>query len=368
MSDKDKEYSKSERAEREFEENRRVERIPAKEPTGEEASGKKRKVAAYCRVSTDSEEQMKSYVTQKKAYEDLIKGREDWIYVDIYADPGISGTSLKHREDFNRMLSDAKAGKIDMIITKSISRFARNVVDCVTIVRKLKDMNPPVAVFFEDMNINTLSMSGELLLVILAAVAQGESEMKSISVKWGFRKRFEKGIPKIGPLYGYDKDGRNLTINEPEAAVVRVMFSMLLDGQPVSHICNVLNQQEIPSPKGKKWTYSTVRSILSNEKYCGDVVTQKTICIDMFEHKTVKNTGQLDQFKIPDHHEPIVSKDAWEEAQQLLANRERHQPRWEDWLEQEREDDQPGTGLKGFSVIKVHHGSINKRILGGTEK
>lgn len=350
------ELSKVERAEKEFEQERRVERIPAKAVNNTDAVGQRKRVAAYCRVSTDSEEQLQSYVTQKKTYEDLIKGRDDWEFVDIYADPGISGTSLKHRNDFNRLIADAKAGKIDMIITKSISRFARNVVDCMSIVRMLKDMVPPVAVFFEDMNINTLSMSGELLLVILAAVAQGESEMKSVSVKWGFRKRFEKGIPKISPLYGYNKEGRTLTVNLEESAVVKAIYTMFLDGAPINSICSLLNNEGIPSPKGKAWKYSTVRGILGNEKYCGDVLTQKTICVDMFEHKTIKNTGQLDQYKISDHHPPIISKEAWDEVQMKLGQKTPRVKKvltWEDITEPVEEDDQLPEGLDGYTRVNL---------------
>ena len=363
MTGKENDDSRRNQFERELGQERHVERIPAKESIHTDSSAAKKRVAAYCRVSTDSEEQLMSYVTQKQAYEDLINGRQDWELVGIYADEGISGTSMKHRDEFNRLVNDAKAGKIDMVITKSISRFARNVVDCVTIVRMLKDLSPPVAVFFEDMNINTLSMSGELLLVILAAVAQGESEMKSVSVKWGFRKRFEKGIPKIAPLYGYYKEGRTLTINEDEAAVVQFIYQMYLDGNSIGHICYVLNNHmRVPSPKGRKWTYSTTRGILQNEKYCGDVITQKTICVDMFEHKTVKNKGQLDQFKIPDHHDAIIEKEAWELVQNLLGEKSySRELKWEDWLEAKDVSDQPAEGLTGFSVVKVSYGRVHSR-------
>lgn len=363
MAGKENDESRRNQFEQELGRERYVERIPAKEGMIAGSSSEKKRVAAYCRVSTDSEEQLMSYVTQKQAYEDLINGRQDWELVGIYADEGISGTSMKHRDEFNRLIEDAKAGKIDMVITKSISRFARNVVDCVTIVRMLKDLSPPVAVLFEDMNIDTLSMSGELLLVILAAVAQGESEMKSVSVKWGFRKRFEKGIPKIAPLYGYYKEGRNLIVNEDEAAVVQFIYQMYLDGNSIGHICNVLNNHmQVLSPKGRKWTYSTARGILQNEKYCGDVITQKTICVDMFEHKTVKNKGQLDQFKIPDHHEAIIEKEVWELVQKLLDEKIfSGDLKWEDWLETEDALDQPAEGLTGFSVVKASYGRVHSR-------
>lgn len=197
-----------------------VEYIPptVSQQTGEKCKEQKR-VAPYCRVSTSSEDQRASYETQIQAYKDYVSKHEDWVLVDIYADEGISGTSLRNRTNFKRMIDDCKAGKIDMIITKNISRFARNVVDCVLTARALKNLTPPVAIYFEDVGINTLTQTGELLLVILAAIAQGESETKSASVKWGFQKRFEAGLPKISPLYGYDKDGRMLTINPIEATV-----------------------------------------------------------------------------------------------------------------------------------------------------
>lgn len=308
------------------------------------------RVAPYCRVSTDTENQRASYETQIQAYKEYITKHPDWVLVDIYADEGISGTSLKNRSDFLRMIEDCKAGKIDMIITKNISRFARNVVDCVVTARMLKSLNPPVAIYFEDVAINTVTQTGELLLVVLAAIAHGESETKSASVKWGFQKRFEAGIPKISPLYGYYKDGRDLSIYEEQAAVVRLIYQMFIDLYPISHICKVLNIQSIPSPKGCEWTYSTVKNILSNEKYCGDVVMQKTVTIDLFSHKSVKNDGRAAMYKVRDHHPPIINKDDWVAVQNRLKTMREEQYTWGYWIGEEDDPDLPG-----FSVMRLHH-------------
>lgn len=307
------------------------------------------RVAPYCRVSTDTENQRASYETQIQAYKEYVNNHPDWVLVDIYADEGISGTSLRYRSDFLRMIEDCKAGKIDMIITKNISRFARNVVDCVVTARMLKSLTPPVAIYFEDVGINTVTQTGELLLVVLAAIAQGESETKSASVKWGFQKRFEAGIPKISPLYGYIKDGRDLSIRDDQAAVVRLIYQMFIDLYPISHICRVLNIQHVPSPKGREWTYSTVKNILSNEKYCGDVVMQKTVTIDLFSHKSVKNDGRAAMYKVRDHHPSIIEKDDWLAVQDRLRGMKEEQYTWGYWIDDENEHELPG-----FSVMRLH--------------
>lgn len=353
MNEKSKKEQAKEQIRAAFENKIDVEYIPPTIPPPDELEpGKRMRVAPYCRVSTNSEDQLKSYEVQIQAYKEMVENHQDWDLVDIYADEGISGTSLRHRDDFVRMIEDCKAGKIDLIITKNIARFARNVVDCVTTARMLKNMNPPVAIYFEDIGVNTLTQTGELLMVVMAAIAQGESESKSTSVRWGFRKRFEAGLPKISPLYGYEKDGRDLYIIEEEAIIVRLMFQMYLDGSSINQICLLLNSQEIPSPKQKKWTYSTIRNILENEKYCGDVIMQKTVSIDLFTHKTIKNDGRLGKFKVKDHHEPIVSKEMWERVQERLALRIR-QNSWDYWIEEYEDANQPDS-LAGFSVIKMH--------------
>lgn len=297
----------------------RVECIPASSPVSQpHPDTKRQRVCAYCRVSTDSSEQQASYELQCQYYREYVSNHSGWELYDVYADEGISGTSMKKRSGFLRMIEDCKAGKIDMILTKNIARFARNVVDCVATVRMLKALDPPVAVYFEDISINTLTQTGELLMIVMAAIAQGESEAKSASVKWGFQKRFEKGLPKLSDLYGYTRMGRTLAVCEPEAAVVRLIYQMFYDGHSVSEICYLLNQQHIPSPRSRRWTYSTIKTILTNEKYAGDVLMQKTVTVDIFTHRSVKNDGRADQFFIPDYHEPIVSKQLWSEVQQII--------------------------------------------------
>lgn len=307
------------------------------------------RVAPYCRVSTGSDDQLASYEMQIHAYKELVASHANWELVDIYADEGISGTSVRKRSEFNRMIEDCKAGKIDLIITKNIPRFARNVVDCVSTARMLKNLNPPVGVYFEDVGINTATQTGELLLVILAAIAQGESETKSESVKWGFRKRFESGIPKIAPLYGYVKEGRNLYINEAEETVVRLIYQMFMEGYPISHICMVLNSQGIPSPKGVEWTYSTVRNILRNEKYAGDIVMQKTVSVDIFSHKSIQNDGRAGQYRVRNHHDPIIERDIWDKVQTKFENSLQDRYTWDFWIEK---DDKLEGALSGFDVVK----------------
>jgi DNA invertase Pin-like site-specific DNA recombinase len=340
-----------------FENRVDVEYIPpkAKQQEGEDEHRILR-VAPYCRVSTDTENQRASYETQIQAYKEYVQKHPDWILVDIYADEGISGTSLKNRDDFVRMIEDCKAGKIDMIITKNISRFARNVVDCVVTARMLKALTPPVAIFFEDVGINTVTQTGELLLVVLAAIAQGESETKSASVKWGFQKRFEAGLPKISPLYGYIKNGRNLSVNESQAVVVRLIYQMFMDRYSISHICMVLNSQSVPSPKGVSWTYSTVRNILSNEKYCGDVIMQKTVTVDLFTHKSVRNDGRAAMYKVRDHHPAIITREDWIEVQDRLLALAEEQYTWDYWLADETE----GSSLTGFNLMRLHHKGVGK--------
>lgn len=193
-----------------------------------------------------------------------------------------------------------------------------------------------------------MTQAGELLLVVLAAIAQGESETKSTSVKWGFQKRFQAGLPKISPLYGYDKDGRELTINPIEATIVRLIYQMFLDGHAIMHICKVLNSEGIPSPKGKAWRYSTVRNILSNEKYCGDVIMQKTICVDLFTHKSIPNDGRVGMYRVRDHHEAIIEKAIWNSVQEKLKSSPEDRWDWDDVTEECEEDGK----LTGFIVIK----------------
>ena len=237
----------------------------------------KRKVAGYARVSTDHEEQQSSYEAQVDYYTNYINGREDWELVSVYTDEGISGTSTAKREGFNKMVADALDGRIDLIITKSVSRFARNTVDSLTTIRKLKDHK--VECYFEKENIWTFDSKGELLLTIMSSLAQEESRSISENVTWGQRKRFADGKVTVPfkRFLGYDRGGDgNLVINEEQAAVVRRIYGMFLQGRSPSAVAKALTKEGIPTPGGKtKWSGSTVRSILTNEKYKGDALLQE---------------------------------------------------------------------------------------------
>lgn len=268
----------------------------------------KRRVAAYARVSTDSDEQFTSYEAQIDYYTNYIKMRSDWIFVNVYTDEGITGTSTKNRAGFNQMVKDALSGKIDLIITKSVSRFARNTVDSLTTVRKLKEAG--VEVFFEKENIYTFDSKGELLITIMSSLAQEESRSISENVTWGQRKRFADG--KISMPYknflGYDKgeDGQPV-INEKEAETVRLIYKLFLKGMTGTGISKELESRGIPSPTGKKnWHASTVNSILTNEKYKGDALLQKKFTVDFLTKKTKVNRGEVPQYYIEGSHPAII--------------------------------------------------------------
>lgn len=250
-------------------------------------SRKKRRVAAYARVSTDHEEQQSSYEAQVDYYTNYIKGRDDWEFVSVYADEGITGCNTKKREGFNTMVEDALAGRIDLIITKSVSRFARNTVDSLTTIRKLKENK--VECYFEKENIWTFDGKGELLLTIMSSLAQEESRSISENYTWGQRKRFADGKVTVPfkRFLGYDrgKDG-NLVINEAEAVIVRRIYGMFLQGRSPYAIAKALTGESIPTPGGKEnWSGSTVRSILTNEKYKGDALLQKVYTVDFLSKK-----------------------------------------------------------------------------------
>ena len=257
-----------------------VEKMPAREDfSTEQVEASEVRVAPYCRVSTMSEMQAGSYELQKQYYQEFVSKHPNWVLVDIYADEGISATSVKNRKEFNRMIEDSKHGKIDLIITKSVSRFARNVVDCINYARMLKSLSSPVGIYFETENINTLTQNGELLLTVLAAFAQDESVTKSISVAWGIRQRFAKGIPKLVKPFGYQCVDDHLELFAPEATVVQKIFDLYLHGKSPFEIAQILTKDEIPSPTGKEhWTASSVSYILGNDSYTGDIIMQKSIC------------------------------------------------------------------------------------------
>lgn len=300
--------------------------IPAKPQRGNNAAKveiKRLRVAAYCRVSTDNEEQASSYESQIRHYEEFIKTNPDWEFVGVYADEGISATSTKKREQFNAMIDDCRAGKIDMIYTKSISRFARNTVDCLNYIRLLKDMNIPV--FFEKESINTMDARGEVLLTIMASLAQQESESLSKNTKMGIQYRFQQGKVMVNAkcFLGYDKDEEgHLIVNPEEAEVIKRIFREYLEGASCLKIAKGLERDGIRTSRGNpRWHDSTVRKILENEKYMGDALLQKTYTIDFLNKKRGKNNGNLPQYYIEDDHEPIVSKDIYLKVQEEMARR-----------------------------------------------
>lgn len=290
--------------------------IPAKKQIEHPKDAPKKRACAYCRVSTDDPAQTTSYELQKEHYEEQINSNPQWVFAGIYADEGISATSMKHRDNFNRMIADCKQGKIDVIITKAVSRFARNIVDCLSVVRQLSDLNPPVAVVFETEGINTLDSTSEMILAVMAAAAQEESKTKSNSMNWSLEKRFKKGNFLTPVLLGYDHDeDGNLIVNEDEAQTVKLMYYMFLAGFPLSEIAQVLTELGRQSKLGNThWTAAGVRSILENERYCGNVLSWKTYTYNFWEHKKRKNNQEKPQVLKVDHHEAIVSHEIYDAA------------------------------------------------------
>lgn len=283
----------------------------------EPSEKKKRRVAGYARVSTELEEQQSSYMAQIEYYTSFIKEHADWELVGIYTDEGISATNTRRRNGFNSMISDALDGKIDLIITKSVSRFARNTVDSLSTVRRLKDAG--IEIYFEKENIWTLDSKGELLITIMSSLAQEESRSISKNVTWGHRKRFADG--KFSLAYsrflGYDRgaDG-NLVINEDEAVVIREIYRLYLLGYSLNAIAKRLTSDKIATPGGKGvWNQSTVRNILTNEKYKGDALLQKTYTVDFLTKKKKRNSGEVPQYYIENSHEPIIDPKTFELAQ-----------------------------------------------------
>jgi len=286
----------------------------------------KKRVAAYARVSTDNEEQLSSFEAQRNYYAQYIRSKSEWSFVEVYADEGISATSTKKRDGFNRMVNDALDGKIDLIITKSVSRFARNTVDTLTTVRKLKEQG--VEVYFEKENIYTLDSKGELLITIMSSLAQEESRSISENVTWGQRKRFAEGKVNLpyGHFLGYEKGEDNLPkIVEEEAQVVRRIYRLFLEGKTPSGIAKILTDEKIPSPGGKeKWPVSTVTSILTNEKYKGDAILQKAFTVDFLSKKKKKNEGEIPMYYVENSHPSIVSSDVFDQVQYELKLRKKH--------------------------------------------
>ena len=285
----------------------------------------KRKVAGYARVSTDYEEQITSYEAQVDHYTNYIQSRDDWEFVKVYTDAGISATNTRHREGFNQMVEDALAGKIDLIITKSVSRFARNTVDSLTTVRKLKEKG--IEVYFEKEGIYTLDSKGELLITIMSSLAQEESRSISENVTWGQRKRFADGKVSLpySHFLGYKKGEDGLPEIVPEEAeIVRFIYRSYMNGQTSYAIAKTLTERHIPTPAGKEnWRQSTIESILTNEKYKGSALLQKKFTTDFLTKKTKINEGEVPQYYIEESHEPIISPEDFEEVQAEFTRRKK---------------------------------------------
>jgi DNA invertase Pin-like site-specific DNA recombinase len=292
---------------------------------GSDESHKKR-ICAYCRVSSKYNKQFSSFKLQITHYTSLILSNESWSFSGIYADEGASGLSIKRRKNFLRMIEDCKEGKIDFVIVKSISRFARNTVDCLNYVQMLKSLPSPVGVYFEKENINTLDDKNNMLMTILGALAQEESRSTSAVVRWGFEKRFENGIVNIpiANLLGYDRDELgNWIVNKKEAETVKRIYSEYLKGKNSHQIAKELTQDAVKTKYGlTTWRYGGVRSILKNEKYCGDVLLQKYVKNNFMDQKIVPNRGEQPKYLVVDHHEAIITRDEWD-AVQVEIERER---------------------------------------------
>jgi len=286
----------------------------------------KKRMCAYCRVSTDYEEQLSSYEAQVNYYKTYITNHPDYEFSGVYADEGISGTSTKKREQFNKMIDDCKDGKIDMIITKSISRFTRNTLDCLNFVRALKEVG--VGVIFEKENINTLDSKGEVLLSILSSLAQDESRSISENCTWGLRRRFEQGKVIINhtKFIGYDKDrDGNLIINEKQEEIVKRIYNEFLNGKGSVRIARELEFDGVPNWHGRsRWYEGNIRNMLSNEKYKGEALLQKTYTVDFLTKKRAENNGVVPKYYIENSHPAIIDKETWEAVQLEFERRKKY--------------------------------------------
>jgi DNA invertase Pin-like site-specific DNA recombinase len=283
-------------------------------------------MAAYCRVSTDQDEQLSSYENQVRYYQDYIRQNPLYELVDIYADEGISGTNTKKRTEFNRLIGDCRKGKIDRIIVKSISRFSRNTLDCLKYVRELKELG--IGVTFEKENIDSLDAKGEVLLTILSSLAQDESRSISENATWGIRKKFERGEIRVNTtkFVGYDKgENGNLIINEEQAKIVRRIFQDFLQGETPESIARSLKEEGVPGWNGKaNWYPTTIQRMLQNEKYMGDALLQKTYTVDFLTKKRSENQGQVNQYYIEGNHEAIINKEDWDLVQLEVERRNQY--------------------------------------------
>ena len=279
------------------------------------------RVAAYCRVSTDSEDQLNSFAAQQSYYNDYIRKHDNWQLAEIYADEGITGTSAAKRDGFQRMLSDCRKGRIDKVLVKSISRFARNTKECLESIRELKALG--ISVFIEEHNIDTKMVTSEMLTAVLASCAQAESESISKNMLWSYQKRMESGqfITCKAP-FGYRLVDRQLIINENEAEIVRLIFQLFLTGCNTIEIADELNRRGIPQKEGNAgWRFNSIRCILRNEKYVGDALLQKKYSTESFPPVKKWNKGELPQYYITNSHPPIIDRETYEQAQKLYESK-----------------------------------------------
>lgn len=285
---------------------------------------KKKRVCAYCRVSTDDIEQKHSYDTQVEEYTKRIMSNPEWEFVKIYADEGISGTDIKKRDSFNQMMDDARAGKIDLILSKSVSRFGRNTLNTISAIRELKALK--IGVFFENENVNTLDEASEFMLTIMSSMAQEEARHISENVRWTMKKKFREGIPMFchSTFLGYTKDPitKKIIIVEKEAKIIREIFDLYVNNVGPNEICRIMESRGYLTGRGKtKWNLSYVQSILKNEKYCGDLLLQKTVTTDFLSHKRKRNVNDAPMYYVKDNHEPIVSREIWNLAKEIRERR-----------------------------------------------
>lgn len=283
-------------------------------------TGAKRRVAAYCRVSTDHEDQANSFESQQRYFRQYIERHPDWELYDIYADEGISGTNTKKRKEFRRMIEHAGQGAFDLIVTKEISRFARNTLDSIYYTRELKRLG--IGVIFMNDGINTLDGDAELRLAIMSSIAQEESRKTSERVKWGQKRQMEQGVVFGRSMLGYDVKNGKMTINEEGAGVVRLIFHKFVnEGKGTHVIARELREEGVAPMRGKEWSNTVILRLIRNEKYCGDLVQKKTYTPDFLSHEKKTNRGQEEFVILKDHHEPIISRELFDAANRILDSR-----------------------------------------------
>lgn len=306
---------------------RKITVIPAqpKQLQVDDNKPQKIRVAAYCRVSTDQEEQLNSYENQIRYYKSMLSDHQEYELVDIYADEGISGTNTKKRAEFNRMIQDCRNHRIDCIFTKSISRFARNTLDCLNYIRELQELG--IEIIFENENIKTLDGQGEVLITILASLSQNTSMQISSNSKWGIHRRYEQGKYAINTtrFLGYDIDENGkLAVNPKQAKVVERLYREFMAGKTVGYIARIFTKEKVKNWEGKvNWHASTLQSMLENEKFMGDAILQKGYTADFLTKRRAKNEGQLQSFYIEDDHEAIIDPDTWNCVHQELERRKK---------------------------------------------